>query len=214
MLWPTLCVDDFFNNPEEIVNFSKTLKYEKNVEGKWPGERSISLHKINFEFVDFVTKKIISVLFPINYLNMRWEIQQFFQKINGNFYTSNGWVHTDTPKELTAIIYLSNHKKCGTSFFKPKKFYSKLIDPNLIEKKYGENLNENKYLNENNEKFDKILTIDSKFNRLLLFDSNQYHAAEKFKEQDIDEDRLTLITFFTNISGNCNKYPITEMRRI
>ena len=89
-----------------------------------------------------------------------------------------------------------------------------LIDQNLIEKKYGENLNENKYLNENNEKFDKILTIDSKFNRLLLFDSNQYHAAEKFKEQDIDEDRLTLITFFTNISGNCNKYPITEMRRI
>jgi hypothetical protein len=217
MLWPTICVDNFFEEPEEIKKFSNTLKFNEDPFGKWPGERTNLLHEINKDFVDFTTKKIISVLYPINYHDMRWEAQQTFQKINGNIYKNKGWVHKDVPRELTAIIYLSNHLKCGTSLFKPKDFFNKCINTDFKQKFYKEKSKitiENKYLNENNDQFEKILTIDSRFNRLIVFDSNHFHAAEKFNEENINEDRLTLITFFTNISGNYNKYPITEMKRV
>lgn len=217
MLWPTICVDNFFEEPEKVKQFSDTLKFNKDPLGKWPGERTMHLHEINKEFFEFVTKKIISILFPMNYRDMRWQAIQMFQKINGNIYKNNGWVHSDSPNELTAIVYLSNHLKCGTSLFKPKKFFYNVINNNFKEEFYKE-VNkitaENKYLNENNERFEKIHTIDSRLNRIVIFDSNHFHAAEKFIEENINEDRLTLITFFTTISGNYNKYPLTEMKRV
>jgi len=217
MLWPTICVDNFFEEPEKVKQFSDTLKFNKDPLGKWPGERTMLLHEINKEFFEFVTKKIISILFPINYRDMRWQASQMFQKINGNIYKNNGWVHSDSPNELTAIVYLSSHLKCGTSLFKPKKFFNNTINNNSKEEFYKEEnktTEENKYLNENNERFEKIHTMDSRFNRIIIFDANHFHAAEKFFEENINEDRLTLITFFTNISGNYNKYPLTEMKRI
>jgi hypothetical protein len=51
------------------------------------------------------------------------------------------------------------------------------------------------YLKENNNQFDKTLTINSKFNRLLIFDSQTYHSADSFKDANCDEDRLTFISF-------------------
>jgi hypothetical protein len=217
MLWPTICVDDFFKEPKKIKEFSNTLTFAKDPSGKWPGERTQFLHQINQEFVKFVSKKIMSILFPINYNDMQWEVEQTFQKINGNIYKNKGWVHTDSPFELTAIIYLSDHLKCGTSIFKRNSFFCEIINSKFKEKFYKETDKlsaENKYLDENNDRFEKIHTIESRFNRLIIFDSNHFHAAEKFNEENINEDRLTLISFFKNITGNFNKYPITEMNRV
>ena len=28
MMWPTICVDDFFNDPDKVVEISKDLKFE------------------------------------------------------------------------------------------------------------------------------------------------------------------------------------------
>jgi hypothetical protein len=215
MLWPTICVDNFFEEPEKVKQFSNTLKFSKDPLGKWPGERTECMHMLDINFFKYTTKKIMSLLFPMNYAKMNWNAIQTFQKIDGSIYTHNGWVHRDDLDEFTAIIYLSNHKKCGTSLFKPIKFQDDVINQ---EYKQKGNLNisreDNKYLLENNNLFEKTLTIDSRFNRLVLFDSSNFHAAEKFNEENINEDRLTLITFFTNISGNNNKYPITEMKRV
>jgi hypothetical protein len=217
MNWPSICVDNFFEEPEKIKNFSKTLTFKEDPLGKWPGKRSDLLHMVNQEFVTFVTKKIMCILYPMNFDNMQWEVDQMFQKIDKDVYKNKGWVHKDSPNEFTAIIYLSNHLKCGTSLFKSKEFSTEVIHLNHKEQFYKTKLNvdkENIYLNENNDRFEKILTIDSKFNRLFLFDSNHFHAAEKFNDENINEDRLTLIAFFKNIKGNYNKYPISEMRRI
>lgn len=217
MHWPSICVDNFFEEPEKIKNFSKTLTFEEDSLGRWPGKRSNQLHIINQEFVAFVTKKIMAILYPINFVEMEWEVDQTFQKISRNIYKNKGWIHKDNPSEFTAIIYLSNHLKCGTSLFKAKEFSTTEINIEHKENFYKTKLNsdeENVYLNENNNRFEKILTIDSRFNRLFLFDSNNFHAAENFNEENINEDRLTLITFFKNIKGNRNKYPLSEMRRI
>ena len=52
MLWPTICVDNFFEDPGKVKEFSDTLKFNKDPLGKWPGERTMHLHEINKEFFE------------------------------------------------------------------------------------------------------------------------------------------------------------------
>ena len=214
MIWPTVIVDNFFNEPLKILEISKEVKFS-NSEAKYPGVRTECMSLINKEFYNFINYKIIRILYPINHKQIYWKSNQYFQKINGNIYKNEGWIHSDSPAELTAIIYLSNHKNCGTSLYQKKEFFNGTFFQDQKKNMYT-NLNikqGEKYLKQNNEKFENILNINSRFNRLILFDSNQFHAANKFLENGIEEDRLTLITFFYSIHCDGIKYPITEMKR-
>jgi hypothetical protein len=215
MIWPTIIVDNFFDEPNKVVEYSKKLNFKKNPEGIWPGERTNQLANLDINFFNWVIYRIIRVMFPMNHKNFTWNADQFFQKINGKIYTDEGWVHSDIEDEVTAIIYLSNHKNCGTSLYTPKYMSNGVMHTNEKEEGY-KNLNlkkSKKYLKENNELFEKNLTIDSKFNRLVLFDSKQFHAADMFGDNVNDDERLTLITFFHQIHTPYIKYPLTEMRR-
>lgn len=216
MIWPTLSVDNFFNDPIKVKKFALSLNYNSDKEGRWPGQRTISTEFIDKEFYLMVIKKIFAILYPMNTTGFRWSASQYFQKISNSF-TEKGWVHQDLEYEFTAIIYLSEHENCGTSIYMPKKFDNTIIN---LDKKFEaytdiNNIkNKNKYLEENNQRFEKSITVNSKFNRLMIFDGSHYHAAEKFIENNIIEDRLTLITFFNDISCDNIKYPIPQMRRI
>jgi len=72
---------------------------------------------------------------------------------------------------------------------------------------------EKKYLTENNNQFEETIIVKSKFNRVLMFDAAQFHAAQKFLEENILEDRLTLIGFFNNIYFPGIKYNGIEHKR-
>ena len=69
-----------------------------------------------------------------------------------------------------------------------------------------------KYRDKWNSKFSKSVELFSNFNRLVLFDGYHWHASRN--SGDDKSERLTLITFFTNIMGKDIRYPLTEMRRM
>ena len=216
MIWPSIIVDNFFDSPDKIVEMSKNLFFAKDSEGKWPGERTVCNSQTDKNFYNWINYKIVRLIYPMSHAQMNWVSTQFFQKINGNVYENEGWIHSDTPVEFTAIIYLSKHKNCGTSLFTKNKFFNSVlhVDKKTEILKKGNIKEELKYLKENNNCFEKSLKVDSKFNRLFLFDSNQFHAANSFKDKDYkDEERLTLITFFYSLTAEGIKFPIPEMRR-
>jgi hypothetical protein len=216
MIWPSIIVDNFFDDPNKILEISKKLSFAKDNAGRWPGERTTCNSQTDKNFYNWLNYKIVRLLYPMNHEQMTWTCSQYFQKVNGNFYKNEGWIHSDAPWEFTAIIYLSKHKNCGTSLFTKKKFFNNSLHIDKKENIYkkGDIKNELKYLKENNDLFESSLTVDSKFNRLFLFDSNQYHAANNFKDKDHEnEERLTLITFFYSLTANGIKYPIPEMKR-
>ena len=64
----------------------------------------------------------------------------------------------------------------------------------------------------NNKGYEKTLGVESIYNRLLIFDSYQYHGVENFYDENVKEERLTLITFFSQIQG-VNTFPIPNVRR-
>ena len=102
MIWPTLCVDNFFDEPNKVIELSKSLHHE--------------------EFFNWVSNKIMSALYPAEWPNIAWYNTAYFQKIPSGL-KNDGWVHQDKSNEFTAIIYLSQNTEAGTSIYLPKTFY-------------------------------------------------------------------------------------------
>ena len=214
MIYPTIVLDNFFDDPIKVIQFAKSLEYYQDSEGKWPGERTKELHEVDNYFFEQCGYKILSVLYP-TIKKISFNCALLFQKISKE-YKNQGWIHQDGNYDFTAIVYLSQHNECGTSLFNSKKIFSKILN---TENKKNTYLNKNfqeeiKYLNENNNQFTETVKINSKFNRLIMFDSSQYHSAQKFIENNIEEDRLTLIGFFKDIYFPGIKFNGIEHKKI
>ena len=53
MLFPSfICVDNFFDNPDEVVNLSKKFEYENKTH--CPGKRTKELHELDWAFFNWV----------------------------------------------------------------------------------------------------------------------------------------------------------------
>ena len=217
MEWPTLIVDNFFTNPHDIVKLSETFKYKRDVNNKWPGTRTVPMHIENNDFFLWSTNKIISLLYPSQVLEnkLTWQATQYFQRIPYEIYGEDGWVHRDSETEFTTIIYLSNHFQSGTCLYEGTNFN---MSPKYIKEKkdFYKNLKNRKRMEKYREKssseFNKKVELFSNFNRLVLFDGSNWHASRNSGNDK--SERLTLITFFTDIAGKDIRYPIAQMRRV
>lgn len=202
MRWPFICIDNFFQDPKKIVNFSKKLKFERE-DNIYPGLRTKSMHLINAEFFETTTLKIISAYYPNEYKKLKWSALQYFQKVPANL-KFDGWIHTDSDFEFTSVIYLSDFKNCGTSIYHIKDSYGYSKNFNKKNEYFSNTKNVNlkdieNARNENNKYFEETINCYSKFNRMVAFDSHNYHAAQPFFGEE-KEERLTLITFFIGVN--------------
>ena len=215
MQWPTLIVDNFFTDPQAVVKLSKTLKYTRAENGRWPGTRSASLHEVDKDFFLWSTQKIMALLYPMERDTLQWQANQHFQRVPQGTYGEEGWVHSDLAYEFTSIIYLSNHLQSGTCLYEGKHFN---LNPKYQEEKekFYRDLKDKKrmkkYKDKNNSRFTKKVELFSNFNRLVLFDGSNWHASNN---SDAGKgDRLTLISFFKNIKCKNMQPHIAAMRRI
>lgn len=218
MIWPTFCIDNFFQNPDAVIKFSKTLKFIKS-NGPFPGERTEALHTVNQEFFEQSTKKIIACLYPNEiFNNIRWTASQYFQKINPKEHPDTGFIHQDLGTEFTSIIYLSNNNS-NTCIY--KRIKQPIPDHTVIRKKrYTNKINKNnpqlkKELKINQSCFEKTIEFKSIKNRMILFDGAADHGVESFGNKD-EGERLTLITFFDSVSRVDNyalKFHANECQR-
>jgi len=212
MNYPIICTDNFFKNYDSVIEFSKTLIYKKS-DGKWPGERSDFTFNINKDFFYYSTLKMISILYPNEYSNLSWKASQYFQKSS---LEGSGFIHQDV-EEISAIVYLSNDINSGTNIYRSKKFPINWDINNLkkeiyLNTKIGKSENFKKLKEKHNDQFELTVSFKSIPNRLVMFDSSEYHGVDNFSKE-----RLTLITFFENITkkdGSKLKTPINESNRL
>tara|TARA_Y100000114_G_scaffold7419_1_gene5925 strand:- start:5591 stop:6262 length:672 start_codon:yes stop_codon:yes gene_type:complete len=219
MIWPTLCVDRFFINPEAVIKYAKNLKYDRSVDGTWPGKRTAPTHTFDKNFFQMTTKKIVAALYP-NEVSvdscLEWRAHQFFQKIKPSEYKEKGFIHQDLTAEFTSIVYLSNEENNGTFIYNLKKpvkdtSYEKIQQQNYIKPKKPRSKEFKKALEENHNNYEKVLEFKSMKNRMIIFDSSQYHGVNNFGKDNAE--RLTLITFFnsfTRTDGKPLKYHANE----
>jgi hypothetical protein len=210
MFFGTTVLDNFYTDPYKIIKRSKDFEFSYSKDGTWPGQRTEEVHKIDYNLFYHTCLKILSVLYPTDYLNLKFSATQYFQKINLKDY-DNGWIHNDGYNNnlFTAIVYLSSHEDCGTSLFHLKKnnFEGLWIDKispvdyylNLKDKQKREK--DKELCKKNNNQYEETIKINSRLNRLVCFDANHPHASHHFKNSKLKkEPRLTLITFFKDLT--------------
>ena len=222
--YPTIVVDNFFKNPNVIREFALNLSYESAPDGRWPGERSIMLHKVNQKLYFLIVKKILSVYYDLNNTDIKWDdIQMMFQKVkkfneSKNTVENKGWIHLDEYQTFAGVVFLTPDidLDCGTSIFKLKKEYKDFDLSSYVPKAkfqfYGKNCieknNYNKEFNDLYKKFEPITIVKNIYNRLIIFDSKEYHAANNYFSDG--QERLTLIFFFKNVKER--KQPLDKIQ--
>jgi hypothetical protein len=184
-----VCVDNFYNDPEQIRKFALSLEYNnsEDSEGRYPGKRTKFLHEIDREFFDNFCKKVFSVLYDFRF-DIQWEVMTCFHQIPefDNDVKNLGWIHKDDAI-FAGLVYLTPEAdlNSGTSFYTLKdgasedykdwasvkeKFYKSNID-----KKYDEMALEHRSL------FNETLRVNNVYNRMILFDSQCYHGINTLK---------------------------------
>ena len=225
MNFPALQVNNFFNDSDNIINFSKNQNYNYDKTGLYPGQRTDGLNNLDYNLFVYVTQKIMRLFYPDIEIFKKtlWEGISYFQKINYDDVKlhsevgGKGWVHKDNNSMITAIIYLTpNDLNSGTSIYKLKKEGSNIDnEEQIIKRDYYQrkNIDEKtycKYLKQSLNEHDEIIHFNSNFNSLVAFDSSLPHSANFNLKPG--EERLTLITFLSNLT--VPYFPVPEMRRI
>jgi len=195
----SLCEDHFFDDPYKIIKISNEINFKKS---KYiSGSRSDSLHTINKSLHNYINNKILKIYYKN--IDKKFSANTYFQKSDPD--NNDGWVHYDSGT-LTAIIYLTPGDTSGTSIFDLKEEF-KIPDFKLsgyekhkyFENKQKYNEKHKKLVFENkikhNNYFSKTIHYEGKFNRMICFDSNQFHASEV-----CNKERLILISFIDDIS--------------
>ena len=225
MNFPSVQVNNFFDDVNSVINFSKNQNYSYEKQGRYPGQRTQSINNLDYNLFIYITQKIMRLFYPDVEIFKKtlWEATSFFQKINyddvklHNKVGGKGWIHKDNTSLITAIIYLTpNGLNSGTSIYKLKREGSLIDDEeqtikrNYYQKQYVDEESYCKSLEESYKNYDEIAYFNSNFNSLVVFDSSQSHSANFNLKPG--EERLTLITFLNNLT--VPYFPVPEMRRI
>jgi len=130
MNFPVTYIKTFFEEPEKILNFSKTLEYFKPKENEnWKGTRSKPLHEINYKLFKFIIEKVLAIYYDYNLENVVWRNTHVsFHKINKDTVVND--IHKDTDAVLAGVIYLNKTGDLtnGTTIYEDKKEILKIAN--------------------------------------------------------------------------------------
>lgn len=218
MLFPTVCIDGFFEDPKEIRELAFSLPRKSDPEGLWPGERTAPLYEVAPEYNEFFNKKLMSAFYDFKKHNITWQVDSYFQFIHPHGPTQDvneGWVHRDHETVLAGVVYLNEKPElsAGTSLFSKNSVMADCIYADNKHEFFKDQSSVDKdtyveKLKENNSRFTETLTVGNVYNRMVCYDGAYYHRANSFLCGD--EPRLTHVFFVKNL--NADWYPIPSMR--
>ena len=210
-----IVVDDFFDAPEVLMKYGKSLPME--IVGNQPGKRSKQFWEIDSVLHNTILKKILSCYYDLDYTNLSWKLSNMsfheiprFHEEKSNV-KNKGWIHQDNvihttgqgdvaDDEVAGLIYLTPDidTDSGTSLFNLK--------PNAIIKP----LDEQKEWAEHRNNFEEKLCFKNIFNRLVMYDAREWHAANSYWNGDGKDARLTLAFFIGGIEGT--EFPLKRTK--
>ena len=222
-------VDNFFDNPDKIVRYAKSLPKKSDPEGNWPGKRTELLWKTDKELSDAILLKILSCYYDLTYQNISWErCDMNFHEIpplskNKNDARNKGWIHFDVEKhfEVAGLIYLTPDidPDSGTSLFtlnqrndEEYKLYQKHFAKYLLYKE-DETIDKDYYakkIKDEERLFVEKVKFANIYNRMIMYDTNEFHRANSFYNDDGKDARLTLVFFIGGL--NAGTFPLEKIK--
>jgi len=177
MISDILCIENIFDDPEQIISLAKEQKYYsfrdnptvKNTNIKYSGRRTDHLFNVLSDDEYFnLTNEIVSKLF-VDVPSAKVKLQPIclFHYLTKDDIPNNSWIHKDTSL-YSGVIYLNEN--------------------------YVDRFNNHgtKIIKDNKE-----INIRNEFNKLVLYRGDYLHSANFGFGQTLDDSRLTL-NFFIN----------------
>ena len=205
-MYPNLIVDNFFEDPDSIVDLSTNIQYSPSDNGRWPGLRSNYLHRIYPRLFDFICTKITHLFYDTC---KSWTYEITFQKVNPfskNQYDKKncGWVHKDRTN-FGGVIFLTREPDddTGVTIYKSKNGgYAITQEEEKIKNMhfFGNPIDDDEYnkaYNSYHDQFEETVKVKNVYNRLVLFNSTSLHAVQTYGTKE----RLTM-AFFNNYIQN------------
>jgi len=215
----TTCIDNFFKYPNAIRDYANSLEFD-SVQKNYPGRRTKELSSVNPTLAQYINTKYLVNHYPMG-APIQCKTEMHFQKISGEF--DKGWIHGDDRIVHTTIVYLTPNASLdsGTSLWIPKEGRHPLIPGQDIisikHKAYTNKINSEEAESHRlkwNGNFDEVTRFSNVYNRCIGFDGSQWHSANNFAQNEKEEERLTLITFWVDIVGPQTGLQRTQMEII
>lgn len=218
-LYPVTIVNDFYEDPDQLRNYalSQEYRYCQNPQDKygWPGCRTKDISELNQELYQKVCLKIVSLFHNSEHDFMRWNILTSFQIVEAKF--DKGLIHQDGDVVFAGIIYLSPEAPLdsGTSIYRKNKLFD--------EQRYSSAMEQNDLMLTSgmmpsfdyHEMFEETVRVNNVYNSLILFEGDQYHAANKFFGISKENSRLTQTFFIKRVDAQkLSVFPINRVKSI
>ena len=201
-------IDNFFNDPYKVRNIALKSEYYSSHNHRWPGYRSDIPTAIENE----LEVKLSSVLGEK--VGMREGSFQYSDKswvtgvphFDSPHYTCLTFLNLDSPPNSGIEVYDDRHKQ----EYAPPGYESVMGTPNGMNIHMFNNDKVNFYKNRKNliskmifrkklKEYRKLFVNPSiasnRFNRTVVFDSCRVHRAQDFFGTNVDNSRLTIISF-------------------
>ena len=191
---PYLVIDNFYSDPNKIREFD--LKQEFKIRGNYPGQRTLSFASEN------IKKTIQEYIYPFAGKITKFPINQTEKNYNGAFqYTTSrdrSWIHNDGWNDWAAVLYLTPDAPVtsGTGFYKYEDGtrYSTEVDEDL-KKDIGNH-------SQDITKWTLVDKVGNVFNRMVIFNSKQYHCSLDYFGTNKENGRLFQVFFFSTENKN------------
>ena len=219
--FPALCVDGFYENPDDIRDYALSLQYEKAKLGNHPGKRTQYLNKLNPKLFNMFVRKIGYLFYDFT-SPVEMEIQTCFAITerydeNPTSCKNIGWIHQDNLDninyDVAGLVYLTPDIEVtsGTSVYRLTN--DKFIDygdARIPYYKDGIDIDYDESLRKNNEQFEQVMRFGNVYNRLVIYDANLFHAADCMHTKN---PRLTQL-FFAKINCETMGSPIERCKYV
>ena len=191
MTYPITIVDDFFEDPDGIVEMANELRYYTPNTGNWPGQRTKNLHVEEPRFFTHFGTKLHLLFYET--VPEYWNLQCHFQMIHPfcddkNSKKNRGWIHKDIDTWFGGIVYLKKDPEpnTGTSVYKVKKGFSHQYAEEIEQKEAlyrSENVDDaeyNKAYDAMRNQFEETVSVANVYNRFVMFNGNTHHGVQTF----------------------------------
>ena len=189
----TIVIDNFYNDPDAVRDFALTRSYVPRGEHGAVGHRT--LEHFHFEGVKELFENLLGSKMCEGKEEGEWDYQT-----NGVFQHCMAEdpfvIHADS-QQWAALVYLTPNAppECGTNTYRHKETGMESIK----KQEEWEIFKGNFY---DATPFEIVDKIGNKYNRCVLMDAQQIHAASQYFGDDIMNDRLFQIYFFSTEDKN------------
>jgi hypothetical protein len=183
-----IIVDNFYNNPMDTRNYILTQEFE--VRGNYPGQRTQSYAS------DSLKETIQKYVFP--FAGKITDFPMGKDTYNGAFqYTTSrdrSWVHVDGFNNWAGVLFLTPDAPLsgGTSFYQ---FYDGTMSEQ--DQEHTNSKEETDKYSQDMTKWKLVDRVGNVFNRLILFNSKNYHMSMDYFGDNKYNGRLFQVFFFS-----------------